>query len=271
MEILHQIWNAVSENWTATIALTLSIIALGDRIHRWASAIVHWKGWTIARRSYRSSKRKYQKRRAKNAMFAYLSQKSVRIPIRTYAECLAENSLTSERRTLSVVTPEKPSWLNDYYVATALGALHGEGKIAKAELYELSNTWPPHTETHFFLRPEPGKTIEDQAKEIEDESRCRVEQFCRSWSSCSEEDRYDATEWAETTAPGATTFHTRVTQKPSTPPCARCWERKNNESSIRSLVESITRYDLASTATTEITGVNQEFQEAVIDTCMETQ
>ena len=153
MEILHQIWDAVSENWTATIALILSIIALGDRIHRWASAIDHWKGWEIVRRWYRSIQRKYRVLRAKNAMFAYLKQTSVRIPIRMYTNCLAENPLTSKRNTLSAIIPKKPSWLNDYLVATALEALRNEGKIAKAELYELSNTWPPNTETYWFPRP----------------------------------------------------------------------------------------------------------------------
>ena len=275
MDFLDQIWTAWNEQWGATIAAILGIIAIamntGDKIHRLSTAIKRWKGWAIARRWYRSSQRKYRVHRAKNAMFAHLKQTPVRIPIRTYTNCLAENPLTSERNTLSAIIPKKPSWLNDYLVATALEALRNEEKIVKAELYQLSNHWPPNTETYLFLRPEPGKTIEEKTEEVEVESRCRVEQFqeWRHLSSCSEESRYDTTRYAETTAPGNTTFGTRVTPKPSAPPCSRCWERKSRERDIKMLVDGITKYDLASEVTIEVTGSNREFQEAITEVCIE--
>ena len=275
MEFLNQIWTAWNEQWGATIATILGVMAIamsaGDRIHRLSSTVARWKGWTIARRLYQSGQRKYQIRRATNAMFAHLKQTSARIPIGTYTNCLAENPLTSRRNALSAITPEKPSFLNDHLVATALEALHSEGKIAKAELYQLSNTWPPHTEIYFFMRRDPGKTIEEQAEELESESRCRVEQFqpWRDLSSCSEEPRYETTGYAETMAPGNTNFSTRVTLKPDAPPCARCWEKRERDNRISSLVDSITKYDLAPKVTTEIAGRNQEFREAIIAVCTE--
>ena len=113
--------------------------------------------------------------------------------------------------------------------------------------------------------------MKEQAEELEVESRCRVEQFqeWRHLSGCSEESRYDTTRYAETTAPGTTCFHTRVTPKPSAPPCSRCWERKSRERTINILVDDITKYGLASAATIEVTGSNREFQEAIMEVCIE--
>lgn len=269
MDLLSEIWTAWNEQWGATVAAILGIIAIamtaGDKIHRLASAIARWKGWAMARRWYRSGQRKYRIRRAKNVMFPYIKQWSVTIPVGTYHACLAENQFTLKRDKLTRITPEKPSWLNDYFVATALEALHGERKVAKAKLYELSYNWPPRAETYFFSSPEPGWNIEEQADHAEAESRCRAEQFTawRDSSSCSEEPRFDVANFAETTAPGATTFHTRVTSKPNAPPCRRCWEGKGREQNISMLVDGITKHDLSDLTPTEITGNNQEFQQAV--------
>ena len=260
MDLLSQIWTAWNDQWGATVAAVLGIIAIamnaGDKIHRLASAIVRWKGWATARRWYRSGQRKYRMHKAKNVMFAYLKQRSVTVPVGTYDACLAENQFTSQRDRFSNITPRKPSWLNDFFVANALETLHRERKIAKAKLYELSYNWPPRAETYFFPFPEPGRTIEEQSDQVEAESRCRAEQFTawRDLSSCSEEPRFDVAASAETTAPEATNFHTRVTPKPNAPPCRRCWERKGREQNISMLVDRITKYDLADLTTTEITG-----------------
>lgn len=269
MDFLNQIWAAWNEQWGATTATILSIIAIalnaGDKTQRLASAITRWKGWSIARRWYLFVQKKYRIHRAKNVIFAHLEQTNVTIPIRTYSSCLTENRLTSGRNALSPITPERPSWLNDYFVATALEELRNDRKIGRAELYRLSNTWPANIEIYLFLRRRPGKTIEEQVEEEEVESRCRVEQFppWRPQSSCLEESRYDTVEHAETTGPGATSFRSQVTRKPSAPPCSRCWVRAERERDIPMLVDSITKYDLAQIATIEICGRNQEFQEAV--------
>ena len=51
----------------------------------------------------------------------------------------------------------------------------------------------------------------------------------------------------------------------------RCWEIKQLQSDIRLLVDDITRYDLSTKATLKIQGMNREFQEAVIATCIESE
>ena len=204
-------------------------------------------------------------------MLVYLRGTAVYIPMRTHADCLAGNPLTKESDRLTNITPEKPSWLNDYWVATALESLHLSGKAAKAELYVLDNTWPPSKAGYHFELPKPGKTIEEQAEELEAESRCRVEQFppWRDFSSCSEVARYCTVGYAETVDATTVQHRTRTTLKPNAPPCDKCWIKEGRKQTIKRLVESITEHDLASTATEEITGINQEFQEAVASVCID--
>ena len=269
MDLLNEIWTAWNEQWGATIAAILGIIAIamnaGDRAHRLVSAIARWRVWSIARRWYQSGKRRHRLRRAKRAMFAHIKQTSVWVPVGIHERCLVEDWLTSRRDALHNIIPEKPSWLNDYFVANAMESLHSERKIAKAKPYELSNSWPPTAYRYWFLFPEPGKSIEEQADDFEVEQRCRVEQFpaWRDISSCSESSRFDIAGFSETTAPRERTFGTRVTLKSNAPPCRRCWERKDREENMSLLVDSITKYDLADLTSTEITGDNQEFQTAV--------
>ena len=79
------------------------------------------------------------------------------IPSRIYAGCLAENHRTSNRNMLGNITPSKPSWLNDYYVASALESLWRKGKIVKATKFEL-NGFPPRPELYVFLCLKKGTT-----------------------------------------------------------------------------------------------------------------
>ena len=53
-----------------------------------------------------------------------------------YDNCLRDDSSDSKRGQLEAITPAKPSWLNDYYVATALKSLLDEGKVVKPESTE---------------------------------------------------------------------------------------------------------------------------------------
>ena len=57
------------------------------------------------------------------------------IGINEYNYCLTENQNSSSRNTLKNITPDKPSWLNDYYVATALESLAEECRIVKAKKF----------------------------------------------------------------------------------------------------------------------------------------
>ena len=169
---------------------------------------------------------------------------------------------------LGNITPSKPSWLNDYYVASALESLWRKGKIVKATKFEL-NGFPPRPELYVFLCLKKGTTARQQADLIETDSQCLVHQI---FNQCLKADRYESSVCSETTAPGTTSHRTNYP-----------FERRYPHSvvvagilgdarvHIRLLVDDITRYDLATKATLEITGMNREFQEAVIAACSESQ
>ena len=145
MEFLNQVWIAWNEQWGATIATILSIIAIamtaGEKFHRLTSAIARWKGWDAVARYYKSVQKKHRIRRTKNIMLFELKHEygSLIVGIREYNNCLAENQNSSSRSTLAEITPEKPSWLNDFYVATALESLSEECRIVKATKFNLDS------------------------------------------------------------------------------------------------------------------------------------
>ena len=197
-------------------------------------------------------------------MRSKLALTGITIPIRDYETCLLENRRTSERNILSPITPERPAWLNDFYVASALEALSSEGKIVKAKTFDLRG-FPPSPEGYLFRTTKVGTTAKQQADEIETEGMCLVHQF---FQQCFEAPRYEIGGRAETKAPGTTQFSTLSRLREDAPPCSRCWEAEERRNHIRLLVDGITRHDLAATATSEITGMDREFQEAVIATCI---
>ena len=204
---------------------------------------------------------------AKKAMRSKLAQTGVTIPIRTYESCLAENRRTSERSVLSPITPEKPSWLNDFYVASALEALSREGRIVKAQEFGL-NSFPPSPENIYFRTVKAGTTAKQQADEIETENMCLAHQKFRL---CLEAPRYEIGGRAETTVPGSTQFFDQWRLIDDASSCSRCWEVEERRRNIHLLVDGITRYDFATTTTSEITGMDLEFQEVVIAACIESQ
>ena len=205
--------------------------------------------------------------RAKNIMRSKLEGTRLTIPAGIYSNCVAENDRSSKHNMLGNITPEKPSWLNDYYVASALESLWREGKIVKATKFEL-NGFPPRPELFLFSIVKEGTTAKQQAEEIETDSQCLVNQIFRQ---CLRADRYDSRVHSETTGPGRVSHGNKYHLKGDAPPCNRCWEIKQLQSDIRLLVDDITRYDLATKATQTIQGMNREFQEAVIATCIESQ
>ena len=273
MEFLNQVWIAWNEQWGATIATNLSIIAIamtaGEKFHRLTSAIARWKGWDAVARYYKSVQKKHRIRRTKNIMLFELKHEygSLIVGIREYNNCLTENQNSSSRSTLKNITPEKPSWLNDFYVATALESLSEECRIVKATKFNL-DSWPPRPGLFLFSKRKEGITCEQQIDGIETESKCLVHQ---QWNECLYSPRYTAKGHAETIEPGRTELGTRYWLRADAPPCSRCWDIKKRKGDIRLLVESITKYDLSADATIEITGRNQEFQEAVISACIGSQ
>ena len=205
--------------------------------------------------------------RAKKAMRLKLAHTDVMIPITTYESCLNENKRASGRSALSAITPGKPAWLNDYYVASALEELSRECKVVKATTFKLDN-FPPSPHIYVLAGKKVGTPVKQQADEIETESMCLVHQ---SFRECLEAPRYEIGGRAETVSPGTVQFFTQSKLIEGAPPCSRCWDIKTRRRNIRLLVNDITRHDLAASATLEITGENQEFQEAVIAACVEGQ
>ena len=250
----------------AVAAIVMLVVAmLAWLFPRQKSTILHWKGWPIVRDWYRYYRRRFRMHRAKNIMRSKLEGSLLTIPARIYADCLAENRRTSKRDLLGNIIPEKPAWLNDYYVASALESLSSECKIVKATKFEL-NGFPPRSGSYQFSAVKEGTTAKQQVNEIETDSQCLVHQI---FQECLEAPRYQSVTQSETVAPGRVNHAPAFLLREDAPPCNRCWEIKQRQSNIRLLVDDITRYDLASKATPNIKGMNREFQEAVIATCIE--
>ena len=270
MDFLNQVWVAWNEQWGATIATILSIIALsmtaGERVHRLTSAIARWRGWGAVAGCLNSLQDKYRIRRTKNIMLAAMKHKyvSVTVGVEEFNRRLIENQSFLSRDTFQGITPEKPSWLDDHYVAAALESLSEERQIVKVTKFHL-DSWPPRNRYYVFLRRTNELTAEQQIDEVETESKCLVHQF---WDECLYSPRYTAKSHAETIEPGRTNLGTAYWLRADAPPCSRCWDIKSRQSDIRSLVDSVTKYDLSAAATIEITGKGKEFQETVISACI---
>ena len=209
----------------------------------------------------------YRVHRAKGLMRRALERGGLRIQIRAYANSLRDDPSNSTRSRLDTITPARPSWLNDYYVATALEALSGETSVVKATRYSVKS-WPPNPESFDFVTANDDGSTCEEAIRIETNDKCAAFQF---FSYCPRPARFEPTHIAETISPRETRFETRFPLKDLAPPCELCWEKEYRERDIRTLVDNITKYDLADVATIAITGTNGELQEIIANTCIESQ
>ena len=269
MDSFNDIWTAWNQEWGVTVATIVAsialVVSLSEKLQRMVSAICRWRIWTLIINIYGALKKWYRMHRAKQAMYAKLDQTSITIQIGTYDHCLSQSQHSSVQKALGNITPEKPRWLDDYFVATALESLANDGKVAKAMLYVVGR-WPPSAQTYLFQRRKANRSVQDEVREIETNSMCATYQ---STSECPMEFRHERGTVAETTAPGRTEFRNQIRLKDGVPPCELCWERKARRTNISMLVENITKYDLAEIVTKEIIGESNEFQQAVINACME--
>ena len=199
-------------------------------------------------------------------MLRTLEGKWLWIEIQMYDNCLREDPRKSTRSQLNEITPAKPYWLNDYYVATALESLSKEGRVVKAKRY--LNFWPPNSETFNFRIVDADKSASEEAARIETDDICLAYQSIRR---CPRQSRFERQDFAKTVSPRETRFETIFPKKDMAPPCELCWEKEDRERDIRILVENITEYDFTDIATLEITGANREFKDAVLDACIESQ
>ena len=271
MDFLTAIWTAWNEQWGTAIATILAVTAflksMGKEMKQLVSGVWRWNGWAITSKLYRNVIARYRERRAKSVMRRTLEEKRLRIGIRTYENCLREDQSKSTRNYLKEVTPANPSWLNDYYVATALEALSIEGSVVKAKGYSLQSL-PTNPETYYFETVSAGKSACEETVRIETDNMCLV---YHNFGRCQSASRFESHHVAETVSPRQTKFHRTFSLKDMAPPCDMCWEKEGRERDIRSLVDNITRYDLASLATADIIGANGEFQGAIADICIESQ
>ena len=269
MDFFNDLWTAWNQQLGATVATVLSLVAilitLWKKVERLTSAVRRWRLWATILYHCRKIKRNHRLRKSKRVLIAELKRKGMAIPTRTYAGCLVESPRTAIRDKLQAITPEKPPWMNDYFVATALESLASQGKIVKAARYEQAG-FPPAPFDYVFQLSKTSKSARDEANDIETNSACAV---YRSFHQCLKEPRYERQGYAETTDARTTIFGTQTRLKEGALPCERCWEEEGRKRDIRLLVENITKYDLADTATREVTGDNGEFQEAVIAVCTE--
>ena len=268
MELLRQIWDVWSGGLGTAVltALTVLLLAMNaaEKFHRVSSATIKWRVWQHLGRLHRATQRKYRIFLAKRVVLLLLEGQSWRIPIDSYAQCLAADQRASGIDLLASLVQGGPHWLNDFYVASALEALNKKGTITKAKLYE-SNGWPTKAVQFRFRKVASGRSVEDETEEIETESYCLVYQ--RFFNECPTGPRYESEWYAETKSIGRVEHGTGTWLNESAPPCQRCWETQYLARDIRMLVDSITEHDLARLATTEVTGLHSEFQMAIAMVC----
>ena len=209
-----------------TIAAIVTVIALlgsmGKKIQQLGSVVWQWKGWSIVSRVYRKFIALYRTRRAKSVMRRTLEESSVRIGIRVYDNCLRDDPRKSTRSQLSGITPEKPIWLNDYYVATALESLSKEGNVVKATCYSMS-FWPPDPESYFFQIVGAGTSARDEASKIEANNKCVVYQH---FDLCPRPPRFESQYIPETVSPSEIRHTTTFALRDMAPPCDLCWRKR---------------------------------------------
>ena len=229
MGFLTEISTAWNEQWGAIIATILAGLALAllksmsKKIQQLRSLVWRWKGWTIISKLYRWAKTLYRVRRAKSVMRRRLEEEEwVPIEIRTYDDCLRDDPSKSTRGQLKNITPAKPSWLNDYYVAAALESLSNERSVTKARLYSL-RSWPPDPTTYCFKTINADRSACEEAFKIETNGKCLIYQsFEQSFDLCPRASRFECQHVAETVSP-------RVSLKDIAPPCELCWEKEPRE------------------------------------------
>ena len=245
MDFLSDIWREWNDQWGASVATILALIAIlmrvGKEIKQLAITVWRWKVWTLVSRPCRYMITRYRLQIAKKLIRRELQGATIRIGIRVYDGCLRNDPRQSIRSQLKQITPDKPTWLNDYYVATALESLSEEGSVAKAIRYS-PNSWPPTPENYLFVTANDNESAREIATRIETNDKCLVYQ---RGSGCRTPLRFEAKSSAETVSPRETRFTTSFPLKDMATPCELCWLKEPRERDTRSLVESLIKHDFA--------------------------
>ena len=191
----------------------------------------------------------------------------INVSVQAFDDCLRERPRTSTRNVFASITPEKPRWLNDHYVALALAELVSAERIVKVPHYHL-NSYLPMLSHYSFNKARVNMPAYEEARLREIDNQCLVNQIFRE---CREKPRFDERNISKTVAVGQVTHRTDYLKKQSAEPCALCWKNKAQEQNIRFLVENMSKYDFREITPLQITGTNEELQEVIIQTCVEMQ
>ena len=269
MDFLTHIWRLWNDEVGTSLVGILALIALlkatGKDITQLVSAVWRWKVWTLVRKLYGHSITKYRLLRAKKLIQSKLERETISIRIRSYVSCLQEDPRHSTRSQLKEITPHKPTWLNDFLVASALESLSADGKVAKAIRYS-PNSWPPEPERYQFLTFNDNQSAQEIATLIETNDKCLI--FQRG-AGCARPPRFEARSSAETVSTRETRFTSSFPLVDSAPPCELCWLKESRERDTRNLVESFVKHDFANEANVAVTGANGELQEVLVSLFLE--
>ena len=216
--------------------------------------------------------------RAEGIMQRTLEESRLRIPIDHFNRCLRQSPDTSAPDQLASLPLEKPGWLNDYFVARALAALVEKRRAVTAELHDASG-WPTHAVFYLFLPQKADGAAEAQAREIETNDVCAINQ---QLDRCPLGSRFEIEPYSKTVAYDATRTGSTRKLKELAPPCGRCWERAAAEQHMGMLVANFIQNELR-TCLTDLSliyilhevaqyrqdGTHGTFMESVVSACIE--
>lgn len=264
MDFLTDIWRFWNDQLGTSLAAIVALYALlksaGKDVRQMVAGVIRWKAWRVAHRLLRYIIRRYRSRRAKRIIRRLLEGVTVQVGIRNYDDSLRSDPWQSTRDRLSGIIPDKPRWLNDHYVATALESLLAEGRLARAIRFS-PQSWPPDAVEYHFAAIGDNGSAQRIATEIEVNSKCLAYQ---NFSLCPESQRFEVRVSRETVSPTRTRVTTSYPVRDAAPPCKECWKSEHREFDMRMLVESFLKNEFADIDCESIAGGNGELAEALV-------
>ena len=266
-EQISQLLASWNEGWGLTLATILALVAflksMGKDLGKLMSTVWSWKGWATLSKACRRVNTLYRERLARRAMSRQMLEGlTLQVPTHVYGASLRGDPSRSTRDKLSRITPVKPVWLNDYYVATALKSLVDEKNVVRATRYSV-NSWPPQPEFYDFFIVTDEESAQEEADKRETNSKCYAYQ---PTGLCTIPSRFDVKEYAETVSPRRTNINRTYSVKDTAPPCNLCWDVEQRDRDVHTLVDNMTKYDFAEIAPLEVTWADGELQKAIAET-----